>query len=765
MKSSKHKISWLYVLLLIASWSAWSKEYVICDQYCGVVDEHGKPRFARIFDQLKPFVGDFALFKNEGQPWGLIDRAGQTRYEFPTVEEGQAPKAWYEPQAWFAGTWLRVNSNNQNFALHAPSGEVLLSAVLPVRRANDWSKEGSLPYVYKTLQGAGREYYEIYNLQGQLRLTLDSRPEYTDHTIMPAQDHATGLWGYVNRDLNWIIPPQYTLACKLIDGSAAVKSGERWNLINSQNERLNTFAFLDQDQDSNPCANFEKASFGVRSLEYQRYYVQYRDGRAIQLPLGTKLSSYGHDSPYLIEVYQESQGVTRGVVRTDGRWVIPLGKRDFAIIGPNAIVLKGSNGLDGLLDSHGKIIAEAQYQNIWPLGKNSDLFIVTKNHLNGVLSRNSGLVIPVQYDRIVLARPGMLLAQNPKTSRYQLFTAKGKELEFPPIEYLKGTLPDGIQRFKLLDGREGFVNAAGQFVAEPEVEPALANATEYDELGLAAVGDTLLNKRGNKIATFSSVWPQYRYETDDLSYGHQFELDPCLIEHPVAYSQGQGDRIPTWCPQASLRAAVKKTMTEFHLSMTLQNAARLAKQKQQYRAELAAPSADVIAISQRWQKRINNIPKEPAQRPIKRLAGSVPAMLQQRLQHLLPSDEAIDWSEPTPFDEWYWVDLNRDGRKEVIFSTPIDGGRGQQLYIFARTSSATWELIAQPYSFDDQILVRAKQGLWPEMATLFLSSQGEGGSRLWHYRHGKYDLVRRCSVYLYESGDMLNFCVKSAETR
>lgn len=184
-------------------------------------------------------------------------------------------------------------------------------------------------------------------------------PDYDDSLTVFCKDNKRGFLNCYTGEI--VIEPQYEAAWVFSDGLAAVKKDGKIGFINKKNEIVIPFKF-----------GYYKRNYDFDQIDY----------------------AFHNGYCYMID----SSGL-QGVIDKSGEWKIkPIyayinknwGRDDFYVI--------GEDGKVGYINSKMEVVLPTEYDDII---KESDGFILTKDHRKWKIDHDGNVIIPFMYDYIV----------------------------------------------------------------------------------------------------------------------------------------------------------------------------------------------------------------------------------------------------------------------------------------------------------------------------------------------------------------------------
>jgi hypothetical protein len=164
-----------------------------------------------------------------------------------------------------------------------------------------------------------------------------------------------GEWGYIDKNDQWIIPPQYEDAAMFHNGLAAVKKNGKWGIINKDNKMVIPAKYESISQFNNGVASFTQDGKSglidakgkvIVKPEYDAVYTNASGSSVVNK--GRKYNEF-----YDINDYGKS-----GVMDNTGKLILPVIYESVSSLKYGFYELTLKDGLTGYANSKGKIIWE-----------------------------------------------------------------------------------------------------------------------------------------------------------------------------------------------------------------------------------------------------------------------------------------------------------------------------------------------------------------------------------------------------------------------
>lgn len=175
----------------------------------------------------------------------------------------------------------------------------------------------------------------------------------------------------------------------------------------------------------------------------------------------------------------------------------------------NAVLRIQKNGKYGLIDLDGKIILEAQYDNIWTLKSIEENYVFEKDGKIGLANSKGQIIIEPEYSKIEVLKEGYkdaYLTQN-ENNLYGVISITGKKIlenKFEEIKYLSSSECYAVKE----NGTWELINTKGEIM----------QTSEGEEFVFAKGENVIVKKDSNYGIEKTSGESLIPYEYEDLSY-------------------------------------------------------------------------------------------------------------------------------------------------------------------------------------------------------------------------------------------------------
>lgn len=241
------------------------------------------------------------------------------------------------------------------------------------------------------------------------------------------------LWGFVNRECEVVVEPQYDDAKQFsADGIAGFKMNGKWGFLDETGKIVIKPQFEDVDifRENGLCIFKENGKNGLID----------ESGRVVA------------DPAYDAIVFKGETYDSRGPFDDNGS-------------GVEAVVIDGKWGL---IRSDGTVLSKPVYDNFFTFGSNG-LAAVQKDGKYGYINTEGKLVIDCQFDdaNYIFSDDGT--AYVGENGKYGFINAQGEYIIEPQYDDAKPFAENGLAAVSV-DGKWGFIDATGQYVVAPQYE-------------------------------------------------------------------------------------------------------------------------------------------------------------------------------------------------------------------------------------------------------------------------------------------------------
>ncbi len=320
--------------------------------------------------------------------------------------------------------------------------------------------------------------------------------------------------GYINAKGEWAIQPMYDFAATFSNGVAVVG---RYN----EDKDETTYFYIDKN--GNQKGSFEDADqhycgLARASMDGERYgFVDASAEFTIQ-PIYEDVNSFSDD----MAMYYDESFEGYGFINTKGEVALPaMNLAGFDWLGnfSEGLALYGVDGDDtkyGFFDKKGKIVINAQYDDVWPFS--DGMALVEMNDRYGFINKKGEMKISAMYDDAdYFFENGLApVEQNDKWG----YINKSGEMKISPMFDFGNSFCEGLAVVRIGE-KYGVINTSGDIV----VSPMYSGANEYFHNGLLLVYQSsetsmtysYINKKGE---TIWSAIRKYDYSSDDEYYSN-----------------------------------------------------------------------------------------------------------------------------------------------------------------------------------------------------------------------------------------------------
>ena len=272
--------------------------------------------------------------------------------------------------------------------------------------------------------------------------------------LNPAPDNKPGVspvnlrYGYVDKNLNWVIPPRFRKAGYFYYGAAEVEMEEGgYALINAEGQPINDFRAQESVFSPLSCTLAARVHrFGGNENEEWMVQIDGKVSRAEPLPPGITFSGAPYWNKPLLQIESARADGTRayGAMDMDGRIVITPQYDELTPLANHFVIAKKESKV-GLLDVNGKIIIPFSYRALSPLSAKHDLLFASplgSEHV-GIIDYRGRFVIPAKYSSYGFADIGAGLIGMRDGENWKFFNVQGKK--YPPTPLVSSKDPFGLK--------------------------------------------------------------------------------------------------------------------------------------------------------------------------------------------------------------------------------------------------------------------------------------------------------------------------------
>jgi hypothetical protein len=201
--------------------------------------------------------------------------------------------------------------------------------------------------------------------KGQIVFTgMGTEGAYFSNGLMPMRNHDIGMYGFVNKNFEYVIPPQYDLTVGFSEGRAPVCLNSQWGFIDVTGKVVVPFKYS--------------------------YVSQFEDGLArvsVHIPVGTVMTFEGEQRQY-----QEQYGF----IDHEGNEVIGLQFKEATNFSEGyALAMPADSGLWGIIDKRGKFVHKPEFE--YAAEFHEGLALAWINEKYGYIDRSGKWVIPPTF--------------------------------------------------------------------------------------------------------------------------------------------------------------------------------------------------------------------------------------------------------------------------------------------------------------------------------------------------------------------------------
>lgn len=286
-------------------------------------------------------------------------------------------------------------------------------------------------------------------------------------------------WGFINKKGDLVIKADYEEVGNFQEGLCAVQKNNRWGFIDKNGKIIvqtiyktvwaysnglakilddnNKVGFIDKNGKMVIQPQYESAinHHPILVQEKGKYFYIYRNnGKTLK-----RLGKFLYATPFLEDstaIVETKQGF--GKLHINGQyWIVP--KYDDLKDNGNGFVAFRKNGQWGILDKHGKVVIEAQFQNIGTFYH--DVTYAAQDNWYGLINTKGQFIVAPTYTQIWYAQTGLWVVVN-TDGQHGLVNHIGQIIL--PMKY------ETILRFQegysavLKNGLWAYINTSGQLI-------------------------------------------------------------------------------------------------------------------------------------------------------------------------------------------------------------------------------------------------------------------------------------------------------------
>jgi hypothetical protein len=250
-------------------------------------------------------------------------------------------------------------------------------------------------------------------------------------------------YGFINKNGDIIIPLKYEDAFPFYNGYASIKSNDKWNYINEQEQVI----FSDSLIFSYRPIIDDKAVFMIFGNEVEKRKRMHSEDRT-----GSQVFV-----EYLNQI--KKQQLKEGLINTNRKIIIEPIYDEISGYFINGFMRVRNNGKAGIMNENGEIVIPIEYDNV--LDYKNGMFTAEKSNKWGIIDTENKIIIPFEYGRIRHFENDLALITNKGTG----YINKESEIVIEP-QYsfnLSGDFFNGIALVKK-DNKYGYINKNNKIV-------------------------------------------------------------------------------------------------------------------------------------------------------------------------------------------------------------------------------------------------------------------------------------------------------------
>jgi hypothetical protein len=316
-----------------------------------------------------------------------------------------------------------------------------------------------------------------------------------EESLVPKRS-ASGLYGYVNTQGEFVIKPQFDQAMPFTDGIARVKVRSHWRLISTKGKFVNKSLYEDISDFRNGVAIIRKKEELSSTNAILSGLVTIKGAEVIE-PNYHYFTPASDLSIYIVGLKEKVPGkeearVRFGVLDANGKTVIPVNFQAIREYNFKLFAVKNTNATWQVYTSEGLPVFAGTYTDIQEFDE--QLATVKQNGKWGILHRNGDMVVKPLYKQII--KKGANSYDLVSFTQWKAVSRKKENLFTSEYDNLQ-PLNNEIYSYQYT-GKYGLLNEKGNKISEPL----------YDEITLfvkdlavvksgAAYG--LISKRGELL--------------------------------------------------------------------------------------------------------------------------------------------------------------------------------------------------------------------------------------------------------------------------
>jgi len=287
---------------------------------------------------------------------------------------------------------------------------------------------------------------------GELRIPAQYSDvdEFGELDVEPVSAAVGDLWGFINKEGEWIVEPRFHLAWNCVDDFAIAEMDDgKWRFINHDGDLIDGVGY-----DNIQCFEAGHAAVILQG-DHQWTYIDVKHSRI--LPLRQSIPEGFSEG-----LVPMNTGSLWGFVDESGTFVIPP-MFDEANAFSEGLAAVRVGDLWGYADKLGKIVIPPQFG--WAYGFEGGLAGVELEHRYGFINHDGKFVVPPKFQDVRFFSEDLAAVE--QDSKWGYIDRQGNVAVETRFDIRALPFRGGIAQVTLWGGDVGYINKSGEYVWKP----------------------------------------------------------------------------------------------------------------------------------------------------------------------------------------------------------------------------------------------------------------------------------------------------------